>query len=66
MANYRDERVEFDCELVNETSRSWIVDIDGEQHAIPKSISVWTPSRLDAVDGIIEIPQWKADELGLG
>lgn len=65
MPNYKDERVEFDCELANETSLSWIVDIDGEQHAIPKSISVWTPSRLDSVDGIIEMPQWKAEELGI-
>lgn len=65
MPDYNDEKVEFDCELVNETERSWIVEIDDEQYPIPKSLSVWTPAHYEAVDGIIEMPTWKAKELGL-
>jgi len=65
MPNYSDERVEFDCELANETARSWIVEINGLEHTVPKSISVWTPRNYESVDGIIEMPQWKARELGL-
>ena len=65
MPNYRDECVEFDCELVNETERSWIVEIDGMEYPVPKSLSVWTPAHYEAIDGIIELPQWKAEELGI-
>ncbi len=65
MANYRDEPVEFDCEVKHETERAYIVVIEDEEYSIPKSMSHYTPQSLDKVSGVIEMPTWLAEEKGL-
>lgn len=64
MPDYRNEMIDFSCELKDETQLAWIVVIDEEDYSVPKSISTWTPSSND-VDGTIAIPTWWAEKEGL-
>lgn len=41
----------FDCTVVNETPRAWLVEIEGREHWLPKSQCRLTDKR-------IEIPNW--------
>ena len=64
MPYYRNEPVSFDCEIKDETDKAWLLVIDGEEHWIPKSI-VHLDNHGKSVDDVVNMPTWKAEELGL-
>ncbi len=64
MPNYRDEKVTYDAELVNETEKAWLFEIDNKKHWIPKSIGEWNPSR-DRVSGTVDLPNWFVEKEGI-
>jgi hypothetical protein len=65
LPNYRNELVKIDCDLMDETEKAWlIVDSEGEEYWVPKSISEWHPD-ADQVSGEIEVPTWWAEKEGL-
>jgi hypothetical protein len=59
LPNYRDEKLEFDVELKDETDKAWLVVFEDEEYWVPKSIAEWKPSS-DDVSGVIEVPTWWA------
>lgn len=66
MADYGNDFVSFDCELMDETEKAWRVMIDDTDYWVPKSMSEWTPiSKIDKVNGTLEIATWWARKEGL-
>lgn len=64
MANYRNETVTFDAELMEETERAWLFNIDGDELWVPKSLGEWHEAK-NKVDGEIEVPTWWAERNNL-
>lgn len=59
MANYREDTVDLDCELKNETEKAWLVVIDDEEIWFPKSRCEWHAQK-NGIDSYITIPMWLA------
>ena len=51
--------VEIEGEVVRETERAWLIDVDGDEIWLPKSICT------DNEDGTFTVPEWLAIEKGL-
>lgn len=65
MPNYRNEPVEFECELKNETDKAYLVVIDSDEVWIPKSLGTFTHDSFESVVGTIEVPTWFSEKEGL-
>lgn len=55
----RDDKIEVEAEIVRETDRAWLLDIEGEEVWLPKS------QVKDNGDGTFTVPEWLAMERGL-
>jgi hypothetical protein len=64
-----DEPVEYDCvEVLHETERAWLCNVDGSEVWIPKSQLLDDSDPLEAgTDGVftIVVPMWLAVEKGI-
>lgn len=55
---------EIACQIVDESEKAYLVDINGDHVWVPKSVSEWHPSQ-NKVDGTLEVQQWWAEKEGL-